>query len=553
MCIYSSYSTNFANVMCRETYGSDIDFAKSFTSRSGVVNSSLKEYLSSVRCTSSTYTSLSQCTATLTSTASQYPCSSYQGIIACKMNEANTIFSITKESSTSIEPQLQGNPGKGYLMASVAVAGQTTPAPVCSDGFDQTAALAACRSVGYTPGPNATFTLATTTSSHAINNVSCPSGANKLTDCKLRYSGTGYKISYYTRQICSGRVYLDCDLSTPSIQFRMSTSRYIQARLYTDAEWGWVNVGSGVTSKEGYNAMCAHSTSSTGDTTVGKSFLSISYCSSSATSYTDCTYEYTNGASLSRDFYCSSSYAPSSSSSSSSASGLSTSATLGIALGVPMGASFLIFICICCCCMMRKKTPANTASSSNGMSIEMSTNHLPAAPSNPAVYNFNASSTGGGTSTSATATAAPSGGIYGNNAASSSSPSATTNTWMNNYHNNDTAAAGPGSPFGFSHSQGQSATANYPPQNNHSPYPQHPPQTNYPDTTNYASGQYGGGIYGQPVVGTPYPPINGGGGNDFYNGAPSYPLGMPAHNNPQPPTAANPCMPAPYGRGCYNE
>eukprot|EP00658_Telonema_sp_P-2_P066905 TRINITY_DN55863_c0_g1_i1.p1 TRINITY_DN55863_c0_g1~~TRINITY_DN55863_c0_g1_i1.p1 ORF type:complete len:108 (-),score=41.59 TRINITY_DN55863_c0_g1_i1:122-445(-) len=89
------------------------------------------------------------------------------------------------------------------------------------------------------------------------------------------------------------------------------------------------------------------------------------------------------------------------------------------------------------CCMMRKKTPANTASSSNGMSIEMSTNHLPAAPSNPAVYNFNASSTGGGTSTSATATAAPSGGIYGNNAASSSSPSATTNTWMNNYHNND--------------------------------------------------------------------------------------------------------------------
>ena len=143
----------------------------------------------------STYTNLSQCTASIAKTAYQYPCSSYRGLVSCHLNRHNIVFSTTSTSGNATTAA--SVPGKGYLMATVASAGQSTPAAVCSDGFDQVAALAACRSIGYTPGPSASFTVANATSlGHAINNVTFPSTAKNLTECKLQYSGTGYKISY---------------------------------------------------------------------------------------------------------------------------------------------------------------------------------------------------------------------------------------------------------------------------------------------------------------------------------------------------------------------
>ena len=313
--------------------------------------------------------------------------------------------------------------GKGYLMAAVSLAGQTTPAAVCSDGFNQIAALAACRSVGYTPGPNASFTVATSTSIHAINNVTCPSTAKNLTECKLQYSGTGYKISYAARQVCAGRVYLDCDLGTPSVQFRMDSSRYLQARLYADSEWGWVDVGYGVPSQEGHNALCSHSTSDTGDSSITKSFLSVSYCPSSATSYTDCTYEYTDGVPGTSDYYCSSDNAPSSPSrsrsSSRSSTGFGTGGIVGVAVGVPIGIIFLVCLCIF---LKKKKTPPPGVN--NGIEMTTTNNQLLSVPSNPAVYNFASQSGAGG------AAPASGGGIYGSSVASP----ATTNNWNNAYN-----------------------------------------------------------------------------------------------------------------------
>eukprot|EP00658_Telonema_sp_P-2_P001156 TRINITY_DN10445_c0_g1_i1.p1 TRINITY_DN10445_c0_g1~~TRINITY_DN10445_c0_g1_i1.p1 ORF type:complete len:136 (+),score=24.56 TRINITY_DN10445_c0_g1_i1:2-409(+) len=79
-------------------YGDDIDFAVPYSSytitKSGAVATGTKEYLSSVRCPSSTYANLSQCTATLTPTASQSPCTSGWGMVSCKLTHDNIVFSI---------------------------------------------------------------------------------------------------------------------------------------------------------------------------------------------------------------------------------------------------------------------------------------------------------------------------------------------------------------------------------------------------------------------------------------------------------------------------
>eukprot|EP00658_Telonema_sp_P-2_P019898 TRINITY_DN17823_c0_g2_i1.p1 TRINITY_DN17823_c0_g2~~TRINITY_DN17823_c0_g2_i1.p1 ORF type:complete len:119 (-),score=37.52 TRINITY_DN17823_c0_g2_i1:98-454(-) len=77
-----------------------------------------------------------------------------------KMNEYNTRFSLDRTSSSGSPTTNDNNPGVGYLMAAVSATGQAA-ASVCSNGFNQAAALAACRSIGYTPGPNALYTVTT--------------------------------------------------------------------------------------------------------------------------------------------------------------------------------------------------------------------------------------------------------------------------------------------------------------------------------------------------------------------------------------------------------
>eukprot|EP00658_Telonema_sp_P-2_P019899 TRINITY_DN17823_c0_g2_i2.p1 TRINITY_DN17823_c0_g2~~TRINITY_DN17823_c0_g2_i2.p1 ORF type:complete len:170 (-),score=37.26 TRINITY_DN17823_c0_g2_i2:93-602(-) len=128
-----------------------------------------------------------------------------------KMNEYNTRFSLDRTSSSGSPTTNDNNPGVGYLMAAVSATGQAA-ASVCSNGFNQAAALAACRSIGYTPGPNALYTVTTAKpSTYTINQVSCATGANKLMDCNLQYSGLGHKLSSSGAASCSGRVYLNCD------------------------------------------------------------------------------------------------------------------------------------------------------------------------------------------------------------------------------------------------------------------------------------------------------------------------------------------------------
>ena len=388
MCIDQPHdvTVNFANAMCHELYGDDLDFAASYRSydATGAISlQSTREYLTAVRCSipsvSATFTSLSQCFASITATPTRTPCSggTFVGMVSCKLSHTNSMFSI-KSVSASAGAVV---PGKGYLMASVAAAGQATPGEVCSDGFDQVAALAACRSVGYTPGPSASFTVATTVLTHAINNVSCPPGAKNLTECKLQYSGTGYKISESLRQVCSGRVLLDCDVGTPSaVQYR-TINYYLQVRLFPNAEWGWVVATDTVTGTGGYNSMCAYAINYNSQAIISsevvvKSYLYLTYCPSWATSYTDCTFEYTNGVRPSRrEYLCPASLPPATTTSttpnsnngnnnegsnSNTAAGSSDGLGTGGIIGVTVGAvafAFLVIFLVAWICYMRFRAP----------------------------------------------------------------------------------------------------------------------------------------------------------------------------------------------------
>ena len=551
MCVYSSYTANFANVICNELYGDDVDFAFAYTAKGPSLPLTTKEYLSTVLCPSNTNTSLSSCTATVTTKTNQYPCSTNRGMVSCKVSVDNIIFSLAKGLSSDA-------PGTGRLKAIVTTTSETVARDVCIDGFDQTAATAACRSVGYTPGPDVTFSSGGSAFTHTINNVTCPSGANKLTDCKLQYSGKGYKIPNSVQQLCTGWVNIDCDIGTPKVEFRMSENKYLQARLYADAEWGWVKVDSAITSTQGYNALCQHSTSNTGNITIAKTFLSVISCSSYPTSLIDCKYQYLNGDALKRSFYCNAAVSPTTSSSPGGGpsnsgeeegvdGGMSFGTKFGLAMGISMGLVFAVtFGVIGYCVFCRKPKDSNNdgtsaerrnddaSSSGHGeLHVELSSNPLP-EPSSSRENNIRF--------TTADHTQHGGGGIYGGNR-----PQNTTTTTFSRFNNG-------GAPQPTGGVQFHAAT---PP--THSTYPQ--PQTgNYNQQYTHPPDPYqhqqqpqfgGGGIYHtQPVMGTP-----------FVAPSPSYPLGVPAaatssSSHPhyeQPSCKETSCTPAPYGRGNYGK
>ena len=153
----------------------------------------------------------------------------------------------------------------------------------------------------------------------------------------------------------------------------MTSSRYLQARLYPDAEWGWVDVGYGVSSSEATATMCNHVISNSGDATLTKSFLRVSYCPSSATSFTECFVEYTNGIAVQYQYYCPAAYAPDSS------TGGTVSEIMGLAIGIPLGVAIVAVVCICIC-RKRNSSEAFEGEAPNGephAGIEMTTVHHP--------------------------------------------------------------------------------------------------------------------------------------------------------------------------------
>lgn len=338
MCVYpvSSYATYFATAICTDLYGSsNIDFAAAFTG-SFDAGSASSLLISDIQCQSSGITSLSQCSATAADSGATM-CSTYGALVACTINEVNTQFSLDNSG--------EGIPGMGYLMVTVAVTGQPTAA-VCYDGFNQAAALAACRSVGYTPGSGTTFTFASAPASYAINRVTCPPNANKLTDCTLRYVGVGHKASPSDAASCSGRVHINCNLGTPTVEYRMTPSPgyKLQARLFNNAMWGWVSTGAGVTNSEGNAALCSKVTVGGGDVNARASYLSVSSCPSNPSSLADCSFTYTDGLPATTGFTCHSKYYPESNSNAGPGS-LPPGAVIGIACG---GGSVLIIIVSVC-------------------------------------------------------------------------------------------------------------------------------------------------------------------------------------------------------------
>eukprot|EP00658_Telonema_sp_P-2_P001945 TRINITY_DN10724_c0_g1_i1.p1 TRINITY_DN10724_c0_g1~~TRINITY_DN10724_c0_g1_i1.p1 ORF type:complete len:331 (+),score=77.65 TRINITY_DN10724_c0_g1_i1:141-1133(+) len=222
--------------------------------------------------------------------------------------------------------------------------------------------------------------------------------AKNLTECKLQYSGTGYKISYAARQVCSGRVYLDCGITgSLNVQFRTTPSPnyYLQARLYSDAEWGWVGTGYGVSSYEANVAMCSKVTTTTGDPTINAMFLSVSWCLSNASSYTDCQYVYENGAPASTGFSCSSTYLPASSRGIDSSTTAGLDPAIAIGLGAAGGAIALIVfvvVIVVCCKMQSRRAAAGGANGTSGSGEEMSwhrTNNPSAPAAATTTYNYN--------------------------------------------------------------------------------------------------------------------------------------------------------------------
>ena len=247
---------------------------------------------------------------------------------------------------------------------------------VCGDGFDKVALLAACRSVGYTPGPNASFTFsAAVSTSYIMDNVSCPPGAHFLTDCSLNYIGP--QTLSASVGACGGGVLLDCDLGTPSIEFR-KTNGYLQARLFSDAEWGWVSVGKNVTSSEATATMCNYvNSTTTADYTVAKSFLSVLSCPSGATSITKCNVEYTNGAPFSYFYYYSCRSAESTGNIIPTSASAALGPTLALALGIPAGFLILVAICVFLSKKLHAASSGTTAAvDDHEKGIEMASTHF---------------------------------------------------------------------------------------------------------------------------------------------------------------------------------
>jgi hypothetical protein len=466
MCVSPSTTTHstFARLMCEEMYGAaNIDFTLFSTSRVALP-STTKTYLSAVTCASKTSTSLSQCTAiAAASTAMQTPCTNYPALIACKMNISASIFSLSGYAGTtsSIESTTAG---KGYLKAEITGTGNL--GPVCSDGFDQTAARAACRSVGFTPGSSVSYSTGIRPASNTISRVTCPPGASTLANCTLQYSGSGSALYPDGNSPCSGQVYIDCGLPSPSIQYRTTSNGYLQARVYTNAEWGWVT-GTAFAQNAVYRSMCSQAVSTTADPSVRKSFVSLSSCPDGETNVQGCSIRFTNGAAASETCNCdSNSNTPAPYSPPALTSSGSMSVIIALAIAIPLVTVAVIMLV--CFCVKRRRNAAQGLTPNGSVPSTVSP-----AQNNPAAYNF------------ATSSGAPSNGAtYGNSA-----PSASTGTILGSdgkVLSSSPASGAMGSPYTYENSFPQQQGGLY-----GNPVSSHgvPPQ-----------GAYGAGsIYGNPA------------------------------------------------------
>ena len=330
MCIDSTlsnanyFANNFAKVMCLEMYGDAADFYSIATPFAFALNTRY-DYITSVYCASPNFTLLSQCTGEVHDefTVCVYP------YLQCKITRNNTQFSLFADSSTTTV-------GAGYLKSTNTAVGPSSEGFVCYDGFNMAAALASCRSVGYAPGTRASFSMASSPSSYAIDNVACPENATSLSDCTLRYVGA--RSLAKGPQTCSGRVYIDCDVGLPTPTFRVTPSRYLQVRLFNNSDWGWVVV-SDVSSSKSEAMLCNKATSSSEGAVVTKSYLHITSCPDGTTSYSDCTYTYTNGQYATNGYHC-----PAENNPNPSGGGANTGALIvGLSVG---GSLFFIVVCV---------------------------------------------------------------------------------------------------------------------------------------------------------------------------------------------------------------